>query len=82
MAGRNLSDPPHIRQALLYDFCKTDLDQTRLDPPQADMWRDWSEEVRTTDADIPPQFAAEQMLPLPLLGHGAGIPGSRGGDEP
>jgi hypothetical protein len=79
MAGRNLSDPPHIRQALLYDFCKTDLDQTRLDPPQADMWRDWSEEVRTTDADIPPQFAAEQMLPLPLLGHGAGIPGARGG---
>ena len=68
MAGRNRSDPPHIRQALLYDFCKTDLDQTRLDPPQPDMWRDWSDAVRDADADIPLQFAAEQMLPLSLLG--------------
>ena len=38
-----------LRQAVLYDFSRTDLDQCRRDPPQPDMWRDWSEEVRNTD---------------------------------
>lgn len=66
MAGHNFADSPTIRQALLYDFCKTDLDTMRLDPPQEDMWRDWGDELKAADAPISRQFAAEQMLPLPL----------------
>ena len=66
MAGHNHSSPPVIRQALLYDFCKTDLDKTRLDPPQPDMWRDWSDDLRRASAPVGKQFAAEQMLPLVL----------------
>ena len=46
MAGHNYSS--RMRQAVLYDFCRTDLDRARLDPPQEDMWRDWSPQVRNT----------------------------------
>jgi hypothetical protein len=67
MAGINTAAPPVIRQALLADFCKADLDATRCDPPQADMWRDWSLALRTVDVPISAQFAAEQRLPLALL---------------
>lgn len=63
MAGHNYAQPPTIRQALLYDFCKTDLDTTRLDPPQADMWRDWSAELRTADVPISAALASQQRLP-------------------
>lgn len=66
LAGHNDAQPPAIRQALLYDFCKTDLDRTRLDPPQADMWRDWSDALRRADVPITRQFAAEQRLPVEL----------------
>ena len=56
MAGHNFSDK--IRQAILYDFCKRDLGSwfgkkrkqptpPMLEPPCADMWRDWSEELRS-----------------------------------
>ena len=38
-----------IRQAVLYDFTSIDLDKNRLDPPQANMWRDWSEAVNAVD---------------------------------
>lgn len=34
-----------IRQAVLADLNRVDLDQLRLDPPQENMWRDWSEEL-------------------------------------
>ena len=64
MAGLNTASPPTIRQALLYDFCKSDLDSTRSDPPQADMWRDWSAELRAADAPICEAFAREQRLPV------------------
>ena len=40
-ASENHSDV--IRQAVLADLNRVDLDQLRLDPPQANMWRDWSE---------------------------------------
>ena len=46
MAGHNYSSV--IRQAVLGDFAKTDLDTTRMDPPQADMWRDWSEGLKAS----------------------------------
>ena len=39
MAGHNYSR--QIRQAVLYDYRKTDLAQTQEEPPCADMWRDW-----------------------------------------
>ena len=51
---------------LLSDSCKRDLDTTRCDPPQPDMWRDWGEELRAADVPISAQFAAEQRLPLAL----------------
>ena len=33
-----------IRRAVLYEFTKKDIEQTQLEPPQKDMWRDWSPE--------------------------------------
>lgn len=38
-AGHNRSK--QIRQAVLYDFRKKDLEQTMEEPPCEDMWRDW-----------------------------------------
>jgi hypothetical protein len=38
-AGHNRSG--QIRQAVLYDFRKKDLEQTQEEPPCEDMWRDW-----------------------------------------
>ena len=38
-AGHNYS--PQIRQAVLYDFRKTELERTQEEPPNEDMWRDW-----------------------------------------
>jgi hypothetical protein len=35
-----------IRQAVLYDFRKLDLEQTQDEKPCADMWCDWSDEVK------------------------------------
>ncbi len=55
-----------IRQAVLYDFNRKDLDLLRLDPPQQDMWRDWSAEVRSTEVSYSAGFAAEQRLPASI----------------
>ncbi len=66
MAGHNYAEPNTIRQAVLYDFCKTDLDAMRLDPPQEDMWRDWGDELRAATSAISKQFAAEQRLPIAM----------------
>ena len=38
-AGHNYSQ--QIRQAVLYDFRKTELERTQEEPPNEDMWRDW-----------------------------------------
>ena len=67
MAGNNYATPPTIRQAVLYDFCKTDLDTLRLTAPQEDMWQDWSDEIKAADVPISKQFAAEQKLPVSML---------------
>ena len=47
MAGHNTSGV--MRQAVLCDFSRTDLDTCRMDPPQENMWRDWSQEVQATE---------------------------------
>ncbi|MEO2175251.1 MAG: phytanoyl-CoA dioxygenase family protein [bacterium] len=60
MAGHNYTHV--IRQAVLYDFKRTDLDTCRMDPPQDDMWRDWSNELRASDASYSEAFAASQRL--------------------
>ncbi len=39
MAGRNYSR--HLRQAVLYDFTRSDLEVAQEEPPQDNMWRDW-----------------------------------------
>ena len=62
MAGHNYSET--IREAVLYDFSRTDLDLCRLDPPQADMWRDWSEETRHADVVYSDDFARSQRLSI------------------
>ncbi|MCY4115993.1 MAG: phytanoyl-CoA dioxygenase family protein [Caldilineaceae bacterium] len=38
-AGHNRSR--QVRQAVLYDFCRADLDEIQDEPPPADMWRHW-----------------------------------------
>ena len=55
MAGHNYSGV--MRQAVLYDFSRTDLDRCRMDPPQENMWRDWSDEVRNTDSAYSAELA-------------------------
>ncbi|MEM7115316.1 MAG: phytanoyl-CoA dioxygenase family protein [Chloroflexota bacterium] len=62
MAGHNHSSV--IREAILGDFSKLDLDKTRMDPPQPDMWRDWSESVRLSDGVYSQNFAQTQRLGL------------------
>ncbi len=39
MAGRNHAR--NLRQAVLYDFTRTDLAVAQEEPPQTNMWRDW-----------------------------------------
>ena len=60
MAGHNYSDV--IRQAVLYDFTRTDLDTCRMDPPQENMWRDWAEDVGSNEAGYSAGFARSQGL--------------------
>jgi hypothetical protein len=67
MAGYNYAEQTTIRQAVLYDFCKTDLDTCRLDPPQENMWRDWSDRVNESNEPVSRQLAAEQRLPISIL---------------
>ncbi len=47
MASPNTSR--QLRQAVLYDFVKTDIEETQQEPPLEDMWRDWSAEMRAID---------------------------------
>lgn len=56
--GHNYSS--EIRQAILVDYSRTDLDSLRSDPPQQDMWRDWSDEVRNSGLDYSAEFAETQ----------------------
>lgn len=61
MAGHNYSSV--IRQAVLADFWKLELDQYRAAPPDGDMWRDWSGAVQNNDGGYSEAFAARQRLP-------------------
>lgn len=47
MASHNHS--PQMRVAVLGDFNTVDLDAHRADPPQPNMWRDWSDRVNAVD---------------------------------
>ena len=47
MAGHNYSS--RIRQAVLYDYCKRDLETYQDEPPCADMWQHWSAELRAVE---------------------------------
>ncbi len=60
MAGHNYTSV--IRQAVLADFWRTSLDAARLDPPQPDMWRDWSPVLRASDGTYSEDFARTQRL--------------------
>ena len=60
MAGNNNSDI--IRQVVLNDFNRKDLDTCRLDPPQTNMWRDWSSEVNDTAVSYSVEFARDQGI--------------------
>jgi hypothetical protein len=62
MAGHNTATPKTIRQALLFDFNKTELDTMRLDPPQENMWRDWGSELQQADVEISREMKASQGL--------------------
>ena len=47
MAGHNYSS--RIRQAVLFDYCKRDLDQVQDQPPSTDMWQHWSPALRAIE---------------------------------
>ncbi len=57
-AGENHSDV--IRQAVLGDFNRHDLDILRLEPPGDDMWRDWSDELKRSNGEYSAEFARQQ----------------------
>ncbi len=60
MAGHNYSEK--IRQAVLYDFTKKDLDSNRAKPPQANMWKDWSEALNNAPDTYSEEIAKSQRL--------------------
>ena len=60
MAGHNYSDV--IRQAVLADFWKLELDKYRTEPADGDMWRDWSAAVQNCDSNYSAELAASQRL--------------------
>ena len=63
MAGHNYSNV--IRQAVLADFWRLDLDQMRASAPGGDPWRDWSGALQNTAVNAySPAFAQSQRLPL------------------
>ena len=62
MAGHHRGTEASIRQALLFDYNHVDLDKQRLDPPQQNMWRDWSDAVNAADANLSPEFLANQGI--------------------
>ena len=60
MAGHNYSDT--IRQAVLADFWKLDLDRYRGEDPGGDPWRDWSPELQNASGHYSESFARAQRL--------------------
>ena len=66
MAGHNHSQV--IRQAVLADFWKPDLDQYRMIPPDSDMWQEWSGAVQNSAGRYSDTFARTQRLPAAQSG--------------
>ncbi|MEM8768616.1 MAG: phytanoyl-CoA dioxygenase family protein [Pseudomonadota bacterium] len=64
MAGHNHSTV--IRQAVLADFWKPELDEYRAVSPNEDMWQDWSGAVQNAPDGYSAEFAAAQRLPQAL----------------
>ena len=60
MAGLNYSEV--IRQAVLADFWKPQLDEYRMAAPSEDMWQDWSAAIQNSDGRYSDSFAADQRL--------------------
>ena len=60
MAGHNYSNK--IRQAVLCDFSKKDLDKSRAKPPQNNMWEDWSQELNKASGSFSDETARSQRL--------------------
>jgi hypothetical protein len=60
MAGHNYSDK--IRQAVLYDFTRNDLDHSRMHAPRKDMWHDWSGSLRQVKTTYSRAFSESQHL--------------------
>ena len=60
MAGHHRGTEASIRQALLFDYNHVDLDKQRLDPPQENMWRDWSDAINAADASLSSEFLTSQ----------------------
>ena len=61
MAGHNYSSV--IRQAVLADFWKLELDEYRTRSPEEDMWQEWSGAVRNSNGEYSEAFARAQRLP-------------------
>jgi len=61
MAGHNYST--QIRQAVLADFWKMDLDHSRALPVEEDMWLEWSPNLRNNPGTYTSAFAESQRLP-------------------
>ena len=61
MAGHNHSNV--IRQAVLADFWRPELDEYRTWPVSEDMWKEWSGAVQNSDGRYSEAFARNQRLP-------------------
>ena len=64
MAGHNYSGT--IRQAVLADFWREELDDYRTWPVTEDMWQEWSGAVQNSDGRYSADFARSQRLPETL----------------
>jgi hypothetical protein len=51
-----------IRQAVLGDISRADLDSLRLNPPQRNMWQDWSNELAEASGEYSEAFARTQKI--------------------
>jgi hypothetical protein len=61
MAGHNHSSV--IRQAVLADFWKPELDEYRSRSTDEDMWQEWSGAVQNSSGNFSGEFARAQRLP-------------------
>jgi len=60
MAGHNYS--AKMRLAVLGDYIKKDLDESRAKAPQKNMWQDWSENLNAAPETYSDDLARSQKL--------------------